>query len=142
VRELEEIRQILAQRREELRHRFRVKHLALFGSRVRGEGQEESDLDILVEFEGPVGWEVVDLHRYLAPLPGGSVGDVGGSGHKGGPHPQTPVVAGHSGGVGGCLGGMCAYTFWTSWKPSPRWSGTPRVFLWSSSWPMRWLWMR
>lgn len=37
----------------------------LFGSRVRGEGQEESDLDILVEFEGPVGWEVVDLHRYL-----------------------------------------------------------------------------
>ena len=32
--------------------RFGVKHLALFGSVVRDEAREDSDLDILVEFEG------------------------------------------------------------------------------------------
>lgn len=32
--------------------RFGVKHLALFGSVVRDEAKEDSDLDILVEFEG------------------------------------------------------------------------------------------
>ncbi len=32
--------------------RFGVKHLALFGSVVRDEAKENSDLDILVEFEG------------------------------------------------------------------------------------------
>ena len=32
--------------------RFGVKHLALFGSVVRDEAREDSDLDVLVEFEG------------------------------------------------------------------------------------------
>ncbi|MDO8412618.1 MAG: nucleotidyltransferase family protein [Gallionellaceae bacterium] len=32
--------------------RFGVKHLALFGSTVRNEAREDSDLDVLVEFEG------------------------------------------------------------------------------------------
>lgn len=32
--------------------KFGVKHLALFGSTVRDEAGENSDLDVLVEFEG------------------------------------------------------------------------------------------
>lgn len=32
--------------------RFGVKHLALFGSVVRDEAREDSDIDVLVEFEG------------------------------------------------------------------------------------------
>ncbi|HEU0234735.1 MAG TPA: nucleotidyltransferase family protein [Gallionella sp.] len=32
--------------------RFGVKHLALFGSTARDEASDDSDLDVLVEFEG------------------------------------------------------------------------------------------
>jgi len=34
---------------------FGVKSLALFGSAVRGEARPDSDLDILVEFDKPIG---------------------------------------------------------------------------------------
>jgi len=47
-----EIIQLLRQHREELRKRFGVKSLAIFGSVARGEAGPESDVDILVEFEG------------------------------------------------------------------------------------------
>lgn len=46
--ELEEIRNIVAP----LLKRYNVKRAAIFGSYVRGEQKEDSDLDILVEFEG------------------------------------------------------------------------------------------
>jgi len=47
-----EIIQLLRQHREELRKRFGVKSLAIFGSVARGEAGPDSDVDILVEFEG------------------------------------------------------------------------------------------
>lgn len=46
--------------------RFGVKHLALFGSVVRDEAREDSDLDILVEFEGGENYRnYFDLLFYL-----------------------------------------------------------------------------
>lgn len=36
-----------------LRDRFGLKRLAVFGSTARGEDTEASDVDVLVEFEGP-----------------------------------------------------------------------------------------
>ncbi len=39
----------------ELRRKYGVSALALFGSAVRGEASVQSDLDILVEFETPPG---------------------------------------------------------------------------------------
>jgi predicted nucleotidyltransferase len=45
---------ILSKHRNELQQ-FGVKPIALFGSVVQGEAQDESDIDILVEFERPVG---------------------------------------------------------------------------------------
>lgn len=39
--------------------------LVYFGSYARGEAREGSDIDIVVEFSQPVGWEIVDLHEYL-----------------------------------------------------------------------------
>lgn len=36
----------------EIRERFGVKRLAVFGSTARGEAREDSDVDVLVEFEG------------------------------------------------------------------------------------------
>jgi predicted nucleotidyltransferase len=38
--------------KQEMIERFGVKHLALFGSTVRDEATEESDVDVLVEFVG------------------------------------------------------------------------------------------
>jgi predicted nucleotidyltransferase len=46
--------------------RFGVKHLALFGSVVRDEARADSDLDILVEFEGGENYRnYFDLLFYL-----------------------------------------------------------------------------
>ena len=47
-----EIIRLLRQHRDELRKRFGVKSLAVFGSVARGEAGPDSDVDILVEFEG------------------------------------------------------------------------------------------
>jgi len=38
-----------------LRQEYRVKSLGLFGSYMRGDQKEDSDVDILVEFEEPIG---------------------------------------------------------------------------------------
>ncbi len=44
---------ILQAHKDEIITRFQVKHLALFGSTARNEAREESDVDVLVDFEGP-----------------------------------------------------------------------------------------
>jgi hypothetical protein len=45
---------ILNSHRQELKE-LGVKSIAVFGSAVRGEARPESDIDVLVEFETPVG---------------------------------------------------------------------------------------
>jgi len=45
--------QSLAQHKDELVRRFGVTRLALFGSTVRGTAREDSDVDVLVAFDGP-----------------------------------------------------------------------------------------
>lgn len=49
-RSLEEIKQILGQSTPEIKYRYKVKSLGIFGSYVRKEAKKSSDLDILVEF--------------------------------------------------------------------------------------------
>ena len=51
-RDREELLQRLHEHKDEIRRRFGVKSLAVFGSVARGEAGPESDVDILVEFEG------------------------------------------------------------------------------------------
>lgn len=53
------------QHKEELRTRFGVQRIAIFGSYAREEQTPLSDVDRLVELERPIGWEIVDLHAYL-----------------------------------------------------------------------------
>jgi len=48
---LQEIKQILTERMPEIKEKYGVKNLYIFGSYVRGEQKIESDIDILVEFE-------------------------------------------------------------------------------------------
>jgi predicted nucleotidyltransferase len=48
-----EIMALLSQHKPEMQQRFGVRSLALFGSRAREQSQANSDVDILVEFNGP-----------------------------------------------------------------------------------------
>lgn len=45
--------QVLTQAKPELSQRFGVVRLALFGSTVRDEADSESDVDVVVSFDGP-----------------------------------------------------------------------------------------
>jgi len=63
----EEIRTSLAGLKDTLRREYGVTEIGLFGSCVRGEQGPESDVDILVDFEKPLGlFEFVDLKYYLS----------------------------------------------------------------------------
>jgi hypothetical protein len=54
-----------------LRQRWPIRSLALFGSIVREEASAESDLDVLVEFEGPLGLSAfLELEAALSELAG------------------------------------------------------------------------
>ncbi|MCE2971756.1 MAG: nucleotidyltransferase family protein [Burkholderiales bacterium] len=45
--------ELLRQIKPELTRRFGVRELALFGSTARGEARSDSDVDLLVTFDGP-----------------------------------------------------------------------------------------
>ena len=51
--EREQILQLLAQHKPQLAQRYGVLRLALFGSTARDSANAESDIDILVAFDGP-----------------------------------------------------------------------------------------
>jgi len=65
---LQDILALLACHREALQQQFGVRRLGLFGSRVRGDFRENSDIDVLVVFEQSPGWEIADLKTYLEDL--------------------------------------------------------------------------
>ncbi|NOZ76837.1 MAG: nucleotidyltransferase family protein [Euryarchaeota archaeon] len=69
-RTLKEIKEVLALHHAELQDRFHVRKIGIFGSYTRSDQTPLSDVDILVELDRPVGWEIVDLHRYLEELLG------------------------------------------------------------------------
>lgn len=73
----EDVLAILKTHRENLRNNYGVKSLALFGSVARNEAGPGSDVDLLVEFEGPTGYfGLFQLQDFLSELLGCSV-DVG-----------------------------------------------------------------
>ena len=62
----ENLLQILRSLKPELAIRYHVQRIGLFGSFVRGEETETSDVDILVEFSQPVGFfKFLELEEYL-----------------------------------------------------------------------------
>ena len=65
---LRDIEQTLSSHKDELASLFRVKRLAVFGSYARNEQRNDSDVDILVEFDAPVGVEFIDLADHLEAL--------------------------------------------------------------------------
>ncbi|GIV10392.1 MAG: hypothetical protein KatS3mg019_2483 [Fimbriimonadales bacterium] len=65
MRTLEEVRFLLRQHQHELRERYGVKSLRIFGSYARGEQTPESDIDLLAELDKPLGLRFFELWDYL-----------------------------------------------------------------------------
>jgi uncharacterized protein len=63
-----EILSILKDRKPALQSKFPIEDIALFGSYARGEETAGSDIDILVQFRSPVGFEFIDLLEELESL--------------------------------------------------------------------------
>ena len=71
MRTLEEIKQLLQQSKSVLQENYRVTELGIFGSYVRGEQNEESDVDVLIDYEkAPTLFKLVELRNYLNELTG------------------------------------------------------------------------
>ena len=70
MKTLEEIKNTLTKHKEKLRQNYKVKKIGIFGSYARGEQKETSDVDVLVEFEEPVGFAFVHLADSLEELLG------------------------------------------------------------------------
>ncbi|RLI30838.1 nucleotidyltransferase [Candidatus Bathyarchaeota archaeon] len=58
---------------KEIRERFSVRRMGVFGSYARGDQREGSDVDILVEFDKPTFDNFMDLSIYLKDLLGKEV---------------------------------------------------------------------
>ena len=68
--ELDELSQLLKEHRSEL-IQHGVESLAVFGSLARGESSQDSDIDLLVDINRPVGlFEFIRLKDYLEKLTG------------------------------------------------------------------------
>ncbi len=59
------IEEILEQNTPFLYKKFNVNKIGIFGSYAKGLETPQSDIDILVGFYIPIGWEFVDLKEFL-----------------------------------------------------------------------------
>jgi hypothetical protein len=70
---LEAIKNILKAHKEELKEKYRVKEIGIFGSYVRGEQKRVSDINILIDFEPDAKISLLDfaeIEIYLSNLLG------------------------------------------------------------------------
>ena len=68
---LDEIKEILKKYEKDLKEKYGIKEIGIFGSYLRGEAKEGSDLDILVEFNPETKISLLDfveLENYLSDL--------------------------------------------------------------------------
>lgn len=66
---LQTIQRILSEHKEQLRNKFKVQKIGVFGSVARGDDHAGSDVDILVEFSEPVGFfHYLALENFLRSL--------------------------------------------------------------------------
>jgi predicted nucleotidyltransferase len=70
MKRLEEIKKILSEHKEEIRERYGIVIIGVFGSYARGEEEEGSDIDILVEIERPIGLKFFEFWDHLEGIVG------------------------------------------------------------------------
>ncbi|MGH2574416.1 MAG: nucleotidyltransferase family protein, partial [Ignavibacteria bacterium] len=62
---LTEIQSRISKHKDNLSRKYKLKKIAIFGSYTRGDEGQKSDVDILVEFNEPIGLEFVSLAEEL-----------------------------------------------------------------------------
>lgn len=65
MKTLEEVKKILEEHKEEIKKKYGVKFMGIFGSFAKNEQTEVSDIDILIEFERSIGLKFFELADYL-----------------------------------------------------------------------------
>ncbi|MBP5974532.1 nucleotidyltransferase family protein [Brasilonema sp. CT11] len=67
MKTLEEIKQILRQSKPLLQEQYQITQLGIFGSYARGEQTQESDVDVLIDYDrAPTLFKLVELRDYLS----------------------------------------------------------------------------
>lgn len=69
----EEITEILQDEYAHIAAEYGVKRIGLFGSYAKGMPSEASDVDIVVEFDHPIGFRFVEFAEYLESILGKAV---------------------------------------------------------------------
>jgi hypothetical protein len=71
MKNLIEIRDILTKNKGIIQENYKVKKIGIFGSYVRGEQKEDSDLDIIVDFSEPISLlKLVNFENFLQNITG------------------------------------------------------------------------
>ncbi len=69
MKTLEEIKNSLAQQKPILKEKYNVKHIGIFGSYIRSQQTQKSDIDILIDYEEvPSLLTLIELEYYLEEL--------------------------------------------------------------------------
>ncbi len=69
MKTLEQTIDILEKHKEDLKKRYKIRGLSIFGSYTRGEQKKGSDLDLIADFEEPVSLlELVSAEIYLSKI--------------------------------------------------------------------------
>lgn len=69
----EKIIELLQQNQPYLSTEYGVRKIGLFGSYAKGQPHEASDIDVVVEFERPIGFRFMEFAEYLEHLLGRKV---------------------------------------------------------------------
>jgi len=69
MKTIAQIKTLLAEHKNEIVEKYGVTEIGIFGSYLREEQKETSDIDILVEFKRPIGMlTFINLKNYLSDL--------------------------------------------------------------------------
>ncbi|MBU1076404.1 MAG: nucleotidyltransferase family protein [Spirochaetes bacterium] len=69
MKNINELKKLLSTKKEKIQKEYNVKEIGIFGSYVRGEEKKDSDIDVLVEFDEPIGFfKFLELEEYLEEL--------------------------------------------------------------------------
>ncbi|MCI0471724.1 MAG: nucleotidyltransferase family protein, partial [Candidatus Aminicenantes bacterium] len=74
MKEIETIKEIIEQHKQEIAEKYHISEIGVFGSYIRGKQTADSDIDILVSFDKPIGFiKFMRLEFYLSELLGKKV---------------------------------------------------------------------
>ena len=69
MKTFKEIEKLIQKNRKELKQKYGLNKIGIFGSYVKGEQDENSDIDILVEVQRPMGLiKFIKLENYLSEI--------------------------------------------------------------------------